>query len=253
MKAIRYDRYGGPEVLELRDVPVPVVGDDDLLVRVRAAAVNPLDYHFLHGTPYLVRAMAGLSRPKVTGLGADMAGRGRRGRRATSPRTGPATRCSASRGGGFAEYVAAPADWMVAKPAEPGFRAGVDHRCRGRDRAAGAARLGSGGGGPARAGQRCVRRRRHVRRPAGQGPRRRHVTAVCSTHNVETAARIGADRVVDYTREDSTATGERYDLIFDNAGSRTLREMRRVLTRPGAWSAWADRSAATGSRRWPGW
>src|SRR4029434_164436 len=74
MKAIRFDRYGDTDVLELRDVPVPVVGDDDVLVRVRAAAVNPLDYHFLHGTPYLVRAMAGLSRPKVTGLGADMAG-----------------------------------------------------------------------------------------------------------------------------------------------------------------------------------
>jgi NADPH:quinone reductase-like Zn-dependent oxidoreductase len=69
MKAIRFDRYGDPDVLELRDVPVPWSATNDVLVRVRAAAVNPLDYHFLHGTPYLVRAMAGLSRPTVTGWG----------------------------------------------------------------------------------------------------------------------------------------------------------------------------------------
>src|SRR6516164_11097427 len=76
MKAIRYDRYGSPDVLELRDIDMPAVGDEDLLVRVRAASVNPLDWHFMRGAPYLVRLVAGLSRPKAgTGrLGADMAG-----------------------------------------------------------------------------------------------------------------------------------------------------------------------------------
>jgi NADPH:quinone reductase-like Zn-dependent oxidoreductase len=66
MKAIRFDRYGSPDVLELRDVEVPAVGDDELLVRVRAASVNPLDWHFMRGMPYLVRLMAGLSQPKAS-------------------------------------------------------------------------------------------------------------------------------------------------------------------------------------------
>src|SRR5215468_6179906 len=76
MKAIRYYRYGPPEVLELSDVDMPSVGDDEILVRVRAASVNPLDWHFMRGTPYMVRILAGLSRPKAsaTRLGADMAG-----------------------------------------------------------------------------------------------------------------------------------------------------------------------------------
>ena len=76
MKAIRYDRYGSPDVLELRDIDMPAVGDEDLLVRVRAASVNPLDWHFMRGAPYLIRLVAGLSRPRAgTGrLGADMAG-----------------------------------------------------------------------------------------------------------------------------------------------------------------------------------
>src|SRR5262245_41241197 len=76
MKAIRFDRYGPPEVLELRDVDMPEVGDDELLVRVRAASVNPLDWHFMRGSPYLVRMVAGLSRPRASAgqLGADMAG-----------------------------------------------------------------------------------------------------------------------------------------------------------------------------------
>jgi D-arabinose 1-dehydrogenase-like Zn-dependent alcohol dehydrogenase len=76
MKALRYYRYGPPDVLELADIDVPAVGDDELLVRVRAASVNPLDWHFMRGSPYLVRMIAGLSRPRpsATKLGADMAG-----------------------------------------------------------------------------------------------------------------------------------------------------------------------------------
>src|SRR2546430_13836841 len=73
-RAIYYYRYGSPDVLELQGVDMPDVGDEDVLVRVRAASVNPLDFHFMRGTPYLVRAQAGLSRPKANGLGVDMAG-----------------------------------------------------------------------------------------------------------------------------------------------------------------------------------
>jgi len=74
MKAIRYYRYGSPDVLEYQDIDMPAVSDNDILVRVRAASVNPLDWHFMRGTPYIVRAQAGLSRPKANGLGADLAG-----------------------------------------------------------------------------------------------------------------------------------------------------------------------------------
>ncbi len=74
MKAIRYHRYGSPDVLELEDAPMPAVGDNDVLVQVRAASVNPLDWHFMRGIPYLLRPQAGLRRPKASGLGADMAG-----------------------------------------------------------------------------------------------------------------------------------------------------------------------------------
>src|SRR5215470_12368938 len=74
MKAIRYFRYGSPDVLKFEDIGMPVVGDDDVLVRVRAASVNPLDWHFMRGAPYLVRLVAGLSRPRAGRLGADMAG-----------------------------------------------------------------------------------------------------------------------------------------------------------------------------------
>jgi NADPH:quinone reductase-like Zn-dependent oxidoreductase len=93
MKAIRFERYGPPEVLELRDVDMPAVGDDELLVRVRAASVNPLDWHFMRGSPYVVRMMAGLSRPRasVGKLGADMAGSG------SCSRTGRSGRSSTGR------------------------------------------------------------------------------------------------------------------------------------------------------------
>ena len=138
-------------------------------------------------------------------------------------------------GGGFAEYVAAPADWLVAKPADLGFEEAADPRRRGRDRPAGPARLGrlaegqrvlvngaSGGVGTFAV---------QLAKALGAA----HVTAVCSTHNVETAARIGADRVVDYTREDATGTRERYDLIFDNAGVWPLRTCGRMLADGGSY------------------
>src|SRR4051794_29972870 len=95
MKAIRYYRYGPPDVLKLEDTGLPAVGDQDVLIRVMAASVNPLDWHFMRGTPYILRAGAGLLRPKGSGLGADMAGRVEAvGKHVTS--SPPATRCSAA-------------------------------------------------------------------------------------------------------------------------------------------------------------
>jgi NADPH:quinone reductase-like Zn-dependent oxidoreductase len=232
MKAIQFDRYGDTDVLELRDVPVPVVGDDDVLVRVRAAAVNPLDYHFLHGTPYLVRAMAGLSRPKVTGLGADMAGEVEAvGRNVTAFR--PGDEVFGSCRGAFAEYVRLRQDAaIVTKPAAVTFEqaaavpvAAVTALQALRDK------------GAVKPEQRVL-----VNGAAGGvgtfAVQLAHafgavVHGVCSTRNVDLVLSIGADRVIDYTREDFTRTGQRYDLVVDMAGSKSLREMRRALTPTG--------------------
>jgi NADPH:quinone reductase-like Zn-dependent oxidoreductase len=124
MKAIRYHRYDGPEVLALRDIDLPVVGDEDILVQVKATSVNPLDYHFLRGTPYLVRILAGLTRPRANGLGADLAGCVEAvGRNVTKFRPGDevfGTRDLGARakGGTFAEYVSVHQDGPVcSKPA----------------------------------------------------------------------------------------------------------------------------------------
>ena len=232
MKAIQFDRYGDTDVLELRDVPVPVVGDDDVLVRVRAAAVNPLDYHFLHGTPYLVRAMAGLSRPKVTGLGADMAGEVEAvGRNVTAFR--PGDEVFGSGRGAFAEYMRLRPDAaVVTKPTAVTFEqaaavpvAAVTALQALRDK------------GFVKPDQRVL-----VNGAAGGvgtfAVQLAHafgavVHGVCSTRNVDLVLSIGADRVIDYTREDFTRTGQRYDLVVDMAGSKSLREMRRVLTPTG--------------------
>ena len=128
MKAIRYHRYGSPDVLALEEVDLPVAGDNDVLVRVRAASVNPLDFHFMRGTPYLVRSQAGLSRPKATGLGADMAGRVEAvGRNVTRLQPGDEVFGARDlnerrRGGTFAEYVSISQDRAVlAKPANLTF------------------------------------------------------------------------------------------------------------------------------------
>src|SRR5262249_15259120 len=127
MKAIRYHRYGSPDVLDLQDIDMPEVGDDDVLVRVRAASVNPLDFHFMRGLPYLLRAQAGLSRPKGNGLGADMAGHVEAvGNNVTTFRAGGQVvggrGRNARRGGTCAEYVSIRQDTAVlAKPANLTF------------------------------------------------------------------------------------------------------------------------------------
>jgi len=126
VKAIRYYRYGPPDVLALQDVDVPAVGARDVLVR--AASVNPLDWHFMRGTPYVVRAAAGLSRPKAKGLGADMAGQVEAvGKDVTEFR--PGDEVFGSRSGTFAEYVSMPEDGVVlAKPANRGWHPGSSSR-----------------------------------------------------------------------------------------------------------------------------
>src|SRR5690242_432557 len=125
MKAIRFYRYGPPKVLELADIDVPAVGDDELLVRVRAASVNPLDWHFMRGSPYLVRIMAGLSRPRAsaTRLGADMAGSVQAvGKNVTGFRPGDEVFGGLEDRGTLAEYISIRHDGAVlTKPAGLSF------------------------------------------------------------------------------------------------------------------------------------
>jgi NADPH:quinone reductase-like Zn-dependent oxidoreductase len=237
MKAIRYHRYGSPDVLELEDIDPPAVGDEDILVRVRAAAVNPLDFHFLRGTPYLVRAMAGLSRPKANGLGADMAGQVEAvGRDVTRFQPGDeiyGTRALSTSGGTFAEYLSIPQDGVVlAKPVNLTFEQAASVpvaaltalqalRDKGRVRPGQRVLINGGAGG---VGTFAVQ----LAKAYGA-----EVTAVCSTRNVELVGSLGADQVFDYTREDFTRDSQRYDLLVNVNGPQSVAEMRRVLTPTG--------------------
>jgi NADPH:quinone reductase-like Zn-dependent oxidoreductase len=236
MKAIRFDRYGPPDVLELRDVDMPAVGDDEVLVRVRAASVNPLDWHFMRGAPYLVRLLAGASRPRPSAgrLGADMAGSVEAvGKNVTEFRPGDEVFGGLEDRGTLAEYITVRHDGpILPKPANLTFGqaasvpvAAVTALQALRDK--GHVQPGqkvlvngaSGGVGPFTV---------QIAKAFGA-----EVTGVCSTGNVEMVAAIGADRVIDYTREDFTQATRRYDLLVDIAGSRRLAETRRVLVPKG--------------------
>ena len=236
MKAIRYYRYGPPDVLQLADIEMPAVGDDEMLVRVRAASVNPLDWHFMRGAPYLVRMMAGLSRPRASAarLGADMAGSVEAvGANVTGFRPGDEVFGGLENRGTLAEYISIRHDGPVlAKPAGltfeqaasvpvAGYTALQALRDKGRIRAGYKVLVNGASGG---VGTFTVQ----IAKALGA-----EVTGVCSTRNAEMVASIGADRVVDYAQEDFTRTGPRYDLLIDIAGSRTLSETRRVLVPKG--------------------
>jgi NADPH:quinone reductase-like Zn-dependent oxidoreductase len=240
VKAIRYQRYGSPDVLEVAEVDRPAVPDDGVLIRVRTASVNPLDFHFVRGKPYVMRAMAGVSRPRNERLGADLAGQVQAvGRSVTRFQPGdevfgardPLQR---GQGGTFAEYVTVPqAGCLVAKP--PGLTfaqaAAVPVaaltalqalRDKGRLRPGQKVLVNGAGGG---VGTFTVQ----LAKALGA-----EVTGVCGTGKVDLVTSIGADRVVDYTRDDFTRTAERYDLMVDMVGNRTFADCRRVLAPKGA-------------------
>jgi NADPH:quinone reductase-like Zn-dependent oxidoreductase len=230
VKAIRYDRYGPPEVLELRDIDMPAVGDGDLLVRVRAASVNPLDWHFMRGAPYLARLVAGLRRPRTGLLGVDMAGSvAAVGKNVAEFRPGDEVFGGLDERGTLAEYISIREDAaMLKKPANltfeqaasvpvAGFTALQALRDRGRLQPGYKVLVNGASGG---VGTFTVQ----IAKALGA-----EVTGVCSTRNVEMVASIGADQVIDYTREDFTQAGRRYDLLIDIAGNRTLPETRGVL------------------------
>lgn len=236
MRAAVYDRYGPPEeVVSVRTVPVPAVGAGDVLVRVRASSVNALDWHYTTGLPMFARLTMGLRRPDRSVPGADVSG--------TVAAVGSdVTRWSVGDevfgevdGGGFAEFVTAPADWWVAKPSTVGFEEAATLGV-----AAETALQGLRDWGRLVPGQRVLVNGAsggvgsfaiQLAKALGAG----HVTAVCSTRNVETARALGADTVVDYTGEDFTADGRVHDLFLDNAGTRSLASCLRVLAPGGTY------------------
>ena len=226
MRAVLRKAYGSPEVLELGEVDRPELTDDGVLVRVHASSVNRLDWYFTTGRPLIARAMIGLRRPKTELVGTDFAG--------TVEAVGADVADLAAgdevyggRAGAFAEYVVV-RDGVARKPSNLSFEeaaavpvAGITALQGLRDQA----RLQPGqrvlvNGASGGVGTFAVQ----IAKALGA-----EVTAVCSTEKVEQARTLGADRVLDYTREDFTRGGERYDVLFDNAGSRSWRACKRVL------------------------
>jgi NADPH:quinone reductase-like Zn-dependent oxidoreductase len=231
MKAIVYRRYGSPDVLRLEEVPKPDVKDGDVLVRVQAAAVNPLDWHLLRGMPYIVRPTSGWSKPKRNIPGVDVAGVVEAvGRNVTELQAGDEVFGEKTRA--CAEYVCGPERLFMRKPANltleeaaavPVAAATALQALRDKGNVQPGERVlinGASGG----VGTFAVQ----LARSFGA-----EVTGVCSTPNLDLVRSIGADHVIDYTQEDFTRSGERYDLIIDNAGSRSLLAMMRVLAPSG--------------------
>ena len=232
MKAIVYRCYGSADVLGFEDVEKPTPADDEVLVKVVAASVNPLDWHYMRGSPYFMRLGIGLGAPNDTSLGVDFAGTveaiGRNVKRFK-----PGDEVFGGTSGAFAEYVTVREDRALAlKPANMTFEqsasvpiAGITALQALRDKgkiAPGKKVLINGASGGV--GTFAVQ----IAKSFGA-----EVTGVCSTRNVEMVRSIGADHVIDYTQEDYTRSGQRYDLIIDNVGNHSLSANRRVLNSDG--------------------
>jgi NADPH:quinone reductase-like Zn-dependent oxidoreductase len=231
MKAIVQDGYGSPDALRFEDVDVPDVGDDEVLVRVRAASVNPYDWHMTTGVPYIARLAGGLPTPKVKVPGVDLAGQVEAvGKDVT--RFQPGDEVFGMGRGAFAEYAVSRADKLAVKPVSVTYEQSAALPMAGRT-----ALQGLRDKGRLQPGQRVLINGASggtgtfaVQLAKKYGA---EVTAVCSTRNVAAARSLGADHVIDYSRDDFTATGQRYDLILDIAGNRSTADRRRALTRDG--------------------
>jgi NADPH:quinone reductase-like Zn-dependent oxidoreductase len=232
MKAVIRCDYGTAERLEIVNLEKPVPADDEVLVKVRAAAVNPLDWHYLRGTPYLMRMGTGLRRPKEVRMGVDFAGTVMTvGRNVTRFKPGDAV--FGGRTGAFAEYVTVKQDRAIAlKPARVSFE-----QAGGVAIAATTALQGLRDGGRVKAGDRVLINGASggVGTFAVQIARTMdaRVTGVSSTRNVALVRALGAQDAIDYKRDDYTMGAPRFDVILDNVGNRTLAENRRVLVPDG--------------------
>ncbi|HKJ17356.1 MAG TPA: NAD(P)-dependent alcohol dehydrogenase [Xanthomonadales bacterium] len=228
MKSIQYHCYGSPEVLRLENVDIPQLQDNEVLVKVKAASVNPLDWHFMRGKPYIMRLIAGIGAPRDPNLGVDFAGTVEAvGSNVTRFRPGEQVFGSAS--GAFGEYVRFKEERGVAiKPVN------ISHKQAAAVPIAGVTALqGLRDHGQVRAGQKVLINGASggvgtfaVQIAKAMGA---EVTGICSTRNVELVRSIGADYVIDYTRQDFTQLEKRYDVILDNVGNHSIGDLRRVM------------------------
>jgi NADPH:quinone reductase-like Zn-dependent oxidoreductase len=229
MRAIRYDRYGPPpEVLEVREVEAPTPREGEVLVRVRAAGANPVEWHLVRGEPFLIRLMNGLRRPKDGDVGFDVAGVVEEiGPGVTDFR--PGDEVFGHGNGSFAELTRAKASRLARKPERLSFEQAASvpvaggtafHALVTHGKVEAGERVlivGAGGG----VGSFAVQ----LAKALGA-----EVTAVCSGEKTDYVRALGADRVVDYTREDVTTLPERYDVVIQLAGDHSLFALRRLLS-----------------------
>ena len=229
MKAVVYSDYGSPDVLEIRDIKKPMPNDDQVLVKIHAVSINPLDWHFMEGTPYIMRALGvGLRKPKDPRLGVDYAGTVEAvGKNVTQFK--PGDEVLGGKSGAFAEYVCARSDRaVVLKPANITFEQAASVpiaaitalqglRDKGKIQPGQKVLINGASGG---VGTFAVQ----IAKSFGT-----EVTGVCSTRNLELVRSLGADHVIDYTKEDFTKGNQRYDLILDNVGTQPLSGFRHAL------------------------
>lgn len=228
MKAIQYHCYGSPDVLRLENVEKPTIADDQVLVKVRAASANPLDWHYLRGEPYLMRLFVGFGAPKDPRLGVDFAGIVE----AVGPRVTrfkPGDEVFGGAGGAFAEYVKVSERRGVARKPDnitfehaaavgvAGITALQGLRDHGQLQPGQKVLINGASGG---VGTFAVQ----IAKSIGA-----EVTGVCSERNVEMVRSLGADHVINYKEENFTELGKRYDVILDNVGNHSLSDIRRVL------------------------
>ena len=232
MKAIVNRCYGSPDVLTFEDVEKPTPADNEVLVKVHAASVNPLDWHYMRGSPYLMRLGSGIGAPKDSRVGVDFAGTVEAvGDEVTEFK--PGDEVFGGRSGAFAEYVIIPDDRaLVMKPANVTFEQAASVpiaaitalqalRDKGQLKSGQKVLINGASGG---VGTFAVQ----IAKSFGA-----EVTGVCSTRNVEMVRSIGADHVFDYTKEDYTESDQVYDLIIDNVGNHSLSANRRVMAADG--------------------
>ena len=233
MKATVYRRYGSPDVLQFEEIERPTVGDNEVLIKVRAASANPLDWKLMSGGPFIVRLLLGLVKPKVKRPGVDLAGQVEAvGRNVTQFK--PGDEVFGVCRGAFAEYACTSVSAsvlkspLVLKPDNVTFEQAASAPV-----AALTALQGLRNKGKIQLGQKVL-----INGAAGgvgtfavqiAKSFGADVTGVCSTRNVDMVRSIGADRVIDYTQENFTKSGQRYDLFFDCVGNHSLSACRRVL------------------------
>jgi NADPH:quinone reductase-like Zn-dependent oxidoreductase len=227
MQAVVYRRYGPPDVLEYEELDKPIPAQGEVLIQVRAASVNPYDWHFLRGTPSFIRLFTGLRRPKSPRLGADVAGVVI----AVGPgvtRFKPGDAVFGICKGAFAEFACGKETALAPKPERLSFEQAASVPIAGIT-----ALQGLRDCGRVQPGQRVL----IIGAAGGVGTFAvqigrwlgAHITGICSTRNVAFVQSIGADRVIDYTLQDFTRSDDQYDVIFDLVGSHPLKAIRRVL------------------------